>query len=130
MGTVLAESLRAWWPEAILSLGALLVVLVGVWRRQGRAVVILTWAVLIACGVALWHAPVPTDTAPFFGLIICDPFSLVFRWIALGTIAIVLLLVLASRELEIASRGECLGLLLFIGVGLMLMAEANHLLMA
>jgi NADH-quinone oxidoreductase subunit N len=73
---------------------------------------------------------VPPSLNPFFGLIICDPFSLTFRWITLGTIGLTLLLLAASKEVEAAVCGECVGLILFIGVGLMLMAEANHLLMA
>jgi NADH-quinone oxidoreductase subunit N len=130
MGAVLFESLQAWWPETILSFGALLVVLLGVWSKRTQPALAVTWLVLLASAIALGCAPVPPSTGLFFGLILCDPFSLAFRWIALGSIAVVLLLVSASRELEPSTRGECLGLLLFIGVGLMLMAEANHLLMA
>jgi NADH-quinone oxidoreductase subunit N len=78
----------------------------------------------------LWQAPVPPATATFFGLIICDPFSYVFRWLALGVTAIVVLLVMGSSEVPQHLRGEYLGLLLLITVGMMLMAEANHLLMA
>ena len=114
----------------ILSVGALLVVLVGVWSRRTHAPAALAWVVLLACGIALWRTPVPPESSTFFGLILCDPFSLVFRWIILGTLAIVLLLMVASRELPRSTRGEGIGLLFFIGVGLMLMAEANHLLMA
>ena len=130
MTTVLLESLNAWWPEIILSLGALAAILAGAAIRRpwpGRAV---AWLALAASAWALWHAPVPPAAAPFFGLILCDPFSLAFRWIALGTVALVALMVSASRELATDVEGESLGLLLLIGVGLMLMAEANHLLMA
>jgi NADH-quinone oxidoreductase subunit N len=138
MSTVLLQSLGAWWPEAILSLGALAAMLAGVMGRCDgpgqaagpRPALIVGWISLLGSGLALWRASVPTGTPVFFGLILCDPFSLAFRWIAWGSVAIVLLLLMASREVD-ASRGdECVGLLLLIGVGLMLMAEANHLLMA
>ncbi|MBI2105073.1 MAG: NADH-quinone oxidoreductase subunit N [Candidatus Omnitrophica bacterium] len=116
--------------EAILSLGGLLVLLIGAWARGHRPALTASWLTLAAGAAALWSAPVPPASSPFFGLILCDPFSLAFRWLALGTLAIVLLLASASRELAAAVRGECYGLLLLLGVGLMLMAEANHLLMA
>ncbi len=130
MGTVLWESLQAWWPETILSIGALVVMLVGVWTQTGKAARLITWGVLAGCGVALWHVPALPQTATFFGLILCDPFSLVFRWLALGTIVVTCLLITASKELASSHLGECLGLVLLLGVGLMLMAEANHLLLA
>ena len=128
MRTVLLESLAAWLPETLLSLGALAVLLLG--ARRPKPALAAAWLTLLCAAVALWHAPVPPASSPFFGLIICDPFSLAFRWLALATTAIVLLLLMASQELEPAWRGECTSLLLLVGLGLMLMAEANHLLMA
>lgn len=129
MTNVLLASLNAWWPETILSVGGLLVLLLGAGKRPQPALA-ATWATLAAAAVALWQAPVPTPTDVFFGLILCDPFGLVFRWIALGTVAVTVLLASASKELDRGTLGEALGLALLIGVGLMLMAEANHLLMA
>ena len=130
MSTLLFESLQSWWPEAILSLGALLVALAGVWEKRSRPASLLAWITLAAAALALWQTQVPPSAGVFFGVIVCDPFSLAFRWIALGTTAIVLLLVQASRDVAPSKHGEYLSLLLLIGVGLMLMAEANHLLMA
>ncbi len=130
MNIVLFESLSAWWPELILSAGALFVILCGVWTKRTQPALFVTWATLVAAAVALWQVPVPTATSPFFGLIICDPFSYTFRWLALGTVMIVTLLVTGSRDIEPDAVGECLGLLLLIGVGLMVMAESVHLLMA
>jgi NADH-quinone oxidoreductase subunit N len=130
MSIVLLESLNAWWPEVVLSIGALLAVLVGVWSKRSGPAHAVTWATLLASAIILWQVPVPPPTATFFGLIICDAFSLAFRWLALGAIAIVVLLVMGSSEVVQRVRGEYLGLLLLVAVGLMLMAEANHLLMA
>jgi len=130
MSVVLLESLAVWWPEAILSLGALLVMLLGVWTKQARPVLAATWAVLAATAVALWLVPVQAETAAFFGLIVCDPLSYAFRWLALATTVIVVLLITDSQEVAPTLLGEYLGLVLLVAVGLMLMAEANHLLMA
>ena len=120
------ESLVAWWPEAILSVGALLVILTG----GRRAALAVAWAALLAAAAALWRStPPPTDI--FYGFITCDRFSTAFRWIALGATALVVLMASASRREVSEDRcGEYVGLLLFIAVGLMLMAEAAHLLMA
>ncbi|MBI3021011.1 MAG: NADH-quinone oxidoreductase subunit N [Candidatus Omnitrophica bacterium] len=130
MSVVLLESLQAWWPEAILSLGALLVMVLGASTRRSQPALGVAWAAVLASGAALWRLHAPAGTSLFFGLIVSDPFSLALRWIAWGSVAIVLLLLMASREMERTLRGECLGLVLLVGVGLMLMAEANHLLMA
>lgn len=129
MGIVLGESLRAWWPEALLSLGALMAVGLGAFV-SAKIVRVVAWVTLgvSAATLALTTAPTPTDI--FYGVIVCDAFGLAFRWLALGTTALVLLMLLGARELEEAFRSEGIGLLLFVGLGLMLLAEANHLLMA
>ena len=65
----------------------------------------------------------------FFGLIVLDPMSRLFRWLVLGVLAIVVLLIAGSTDVERTWSGEYLGITLCIGVGLMLMAESQHLLM-
>ena len=130
MATVLLQSLKAWWPEMILSAGALAVMLMSAGAKRSGPALAATWLVLAGAAAALWTTPVLPPAGLFFGLITCDAFSLVFRWLALGTLAVAALLIGASRELEESLRGESLGLLLAVGVGLMLMAEATHLLMA
>ena len=129
MSVILLESLHAWWPEALLSLGALVVLVAGACDKRSHAAHALTALTLCAAGWALWHTPVPPAASPFYGLILCDAFSLAFRWIALGVTALVALLIMGSAESP-SHRGEWCALLLLIGVGLMLMAEANHLLIA
>ena len=136
MRTVLLQSVAAWWPEIVLSVGALAVMLAGAWVPPGASrdrrglPFVLALGVLAAAALALRAVPVPTDTGVFFGLIVCDPFSLAMRWVALGTTALVVLLILGAREVQPALEGEYLGLVLLVGARLMLMAEADHLLMA
>ena len=88
MSTVLWESLQAWWPEAILSLGGLLAVLAGGWTRRSQPALGLSWAALLAAGWMLSRVPV-ASTGMFFGLIVCDPLSAAFRWLSLGVTALV-----------------------------------------
>ena len=130
MVTVMAESLSAWWPETLLSLGALTVMLVSAWTRHPAVTLSAVWATLLLAAAALWQAEVPAHGLVFHGLIAIDLLSQAFRWIALASVTITVLLVMASREFDLARRGESLGLFLLVGVGFMLMAEANHLLVA
>ncbi|HEX9779709.1 MAG TPA: NADH-quinone oxidoreductase subunit N [bacterium] len=131
MTQLLLESLRAWWPETILATGGLLTMLSGAWSARRGTAAALAGLTLLSSAVALAVSPSLPPTGTFFGLVICDPFSFAFRWIALGTTAIVVLMIVGSREP--ASRrapGEYIGLALIVGLGLMLLAEANHLLSA
>jgi len=126
----LLDSLRVWLPELVLSLGAMLVMLVGVFARRARPAVAMTWLTLLGAGVSLWSSAGAMPGQGFFGLIVLDGLSLVFRWLALGVVGLVVLMVRGASDVEQGWIGEYLGLLLFVGVGIMLMAEANHLLMA
>jgi proton-translocating NADH-quinone oxidoreductase chain N len=101
----------------------------GAWGRPSKSSIAAAWASLSACALALLNLPASSGEPIFFGMIVTDPFSLAFRWLALGTCAIVCLLVCGLDDGSEDRRGEYLGLVLLIGSGLMLMAEANHLLM-
>ncbi len=126
----LVPSLTAWLPELILSVGAMLVMLAGAVSRRVQPIAILTGLTLIAATAALWYVTGLPAIDGFFGLIALDSLSLAFRWLALGVILLTVLMALSGAEVEPRWAGEYLGLLLAVGVGLMLMAEATHLLMA
>ena len=128
--TILLDSLRVWQPEAMLSAGALLVLLIGAWgEERAKLAQGVAWITLAASGCCLLVAQ-PATTPSFFGFIFLDAFALAMRWIALGSVALTLLLLTASHDVKPSVRAESIGLLLLVGVGLMLMAEAHHLLMA
>jgi len=124
----LVESLRGWMPELILSVGGMLVVLLGIGKPRWAAPA--TWCTLLLAGAALGIAQTLPSHEAFYGLIVLDEFAHAFRWFTLGALALVSLMVASAHDLEERWRGEALGLLLFVGVGLMLMAQAQHLLMA
>ena len=130
MSSWILQGLAALWPEVCLSLGALLVVLIGVFSRRPWKVVAASAGVIVATAVALWMSRATPDGAYFSRLIVLDQTSEVFRWIALGVVALVGLMAAGSIEVDASWTGEYFGLVLLVGVGLMLMAEANHLLMA
>ncbi len=126
----LADSLRSWLPEALLGLGAMGVMLCGAATPPKKTITRFTYLVLLAVAAVLWTTPLPSPGEAFFGLIRLDPMSQVFRWFALGIMALVVLMAACSADVAPRWVGEYLGLFLVVGVGLMLMAEANHLLMA
>ncbi len=128
MNPALLESLWRWMPELCLSLGAMAVMLVGVFAR--RAATMLAWLTILASGTSLWSVQTMPPIHGFYGLIVLDQISVIFRWVALGVVGLVILMTASSHDVDRAWTGEYLGLLLFVGVGLMLMAEAVHLLMA
>ena len=131
MDPTLLESLWRWTPELLLSLGAMAVMLVGVFaRRAHRAATMVAWLTILASGASLWGIQTLPLAHGFYGLVVFDQISVVFRWVALGVVGLVILMATSSQDVERSWTGEYLGLLLFIGVGLMLMAEAVHLLMA
>ena len=130
MPTLLADSVRVWLPELILSGGAMAVMLLGVWFRRASPAILATWLVLLCAGMSLWFSPTIPAGPAFFGLVTLDSLSLVFRWLALGVTGLVVAMASRASDVEREWTGELLGLILFVGVGLMLMAEATHLLMA
>ncbi len=133
MGTGILSDLFFWLPELILSGGAMAVLIGGVFARRQVAVA-LAWLTVLGAGLSLaslsGRPEILAGGTHFFGAIVLDPLSLVFRWLALGVIAFVVLMAQSSADVEPQWTAEYLGLLLAVGVGLMLMAEANHLLMA
>ncbi|MBI3088289.1 MAG: NADH-quinone oxidoreductase subunit N [Candidatus Omnitrophica bacterium] len=129
----LLESLRVWLPELVLSLGAMAAMLAAptaVGAAAGRRAALATWAALLLAADALWQVQGLPSGAYFSGLITVDALGHLFRWLALGVIALVVLMVVSSSDVSRGWVGEYLGLLLCVGVGLMAMAQANHLLMA
>ncbi len=129
MKLVLLESLQALWPEIIVGVGALLTALAAAFwpnRRHSHVVAITS---LLGASFALLKVPVPPSTATFFDLVMCDPFSYAFRLIIILILALTVLMVTGATDNPVRLKGEYLSLVLFSGMGMMLMAESNHLLM-
>lgn len=125
----LPANLLAWLPELILTAGGLLALLAGAAFRRSGPSAALAWASIALAAVSLALAE-PVSEPVFFGLIVLDPFSQAMRWLALGVTGLVALMAHRAADVEQGWGGEFLGLIVLIGVGLMLMAESAHLLMA
>jgi CheY-like chemotaxis protein len=96
----LTDSLRLWIPELVLSVGAMAVVLAGVFARRARTATGLAGLTLGLAGVSLWCARGLPPAEAFSDLIIMDPLSLVFRWLALGVTALVMLMAAGASDVD------------------------------
>lgn len=129
MRTVILESLTALWPEMALGAGALLTVLAAAfWPDRKHSFVVAIGTVLVTA-LGLMKVPVPPSTATFFDLVICDPFGFAFRVIAVLIVAFSVMMIMGATDSPKRFKGEYVSLTLFMGMGLMLMAQANHMLM-
>ena len=122
------DSLLAWLPELIMSLGGMAVMLLGVCFRRRTPAAVGACSTVVAAALSLWAAG-PSREVVFSGLVTLDAFSHAFRWLALGVIGLVVLMAWRASDVEESWTGELLGLVLLVGVGLMLMAQSTHLLM-
>ena len=120
------ESLRWFLPETFLTLGAFFVLLADLFSANKKTTGVLSLAVL--AGAALL-CRMPEGPQPlFFGFYMLDPLTHYFRMAALGMTFITVLIALSYRGLSREQEGEFYSLLLFMTLGLILMAGSTNLL--
>jgi NADH-quinone oxidoreductase subunit N len=123
-------------PEIVLSIGAMAVLLVGVFRSgdappaSGDASPLgwLSLVVLAATGVANgWLLGIPvTGSSP---MVAVDPFRLFANWLLLGGAALTILLSFPYISRQKLQAGEFYALILLATVGMMFMASARDLIL-
>ena len=89
---IVLQALAAWLPELILSVGAMAVILLGVFSRQRRLPILMAWASVLGAAAALWSLNGAASATWFSGLLILDHVTQIFRWIALGVVALVMIM--------------------------------------
>jgi NADH-quinone oxidoreductase subunit N len=124
-------SLRFFWPESVLTLASLSLLIQDILvRRSPRRVQALTagallWLALVA--YATWKTP--GGTVPLFGgLLQHDPLRMFFAWVFLAATLLTIVIVPSSKQISPARLGEFLALLFALVLGLYLMASATDLL--
>jgi NADH-quinone oxidoreductase subunit N len=130
-------SLLFFWPEMVLVIGIIGLLLVDLVRRGARPRLVLGLTLCVLAGVVV-ASLVTTAGRPrglFGGLIARDPFADFFKYFFALTSGIVGLVTLRSRETVDSSRrdpdaGEFYALVLGITLGMNLMAAATDLIMA
>ncbi|TVP49456.1 MAG: NADH-quinone oxidoreductase subunit N [Gemmatimonadales bacterium] len=123
-------------PEIVLSIGAMVVLLVGVFREAdddpaaGDASP-LGWISLIALAAAAmangWLTGIPVASAS--PMVAVDPFRLFANWIFLGGAGLTILLSFPYVTRQRLQAGEFYTLILLCTVGMMFMASARDLLL-
>ncbi|MBI3184244.1 MAG: NADH-quinone oxidoreductase subunit N [Myxococcales bacterium] len=141
-----AASLKFFAPEMLLTAGAIAVFLLDlVVPRHARRVGILagvSLAFLAAATMATWfsvRASYEVDgqlftaaqqpVALFHGLIVHDPWAVLFKYFSFGVTALAILIAAPSLEVAKERMGEYCALLLAIAVGMSLMASSTDMLM-
>src|SRR5438874_8263175 len=125
------RSLRFFWPESVLTVAVLamlvqdLIVRRSGWRVPSLVAGALSWLALTAA--ATWATP-STTTPLFGGLLQHDPLRLFFAWLFLGAAFLTIVIVPSSKQISPNRLGEFLALLFALVVGLYLMASATDLL--
>ncbi len=121
------ESLKFFWPEIWLLLGAFAVLFLDLVVKNKKWLGVLALLTLVV-SAATTSRPQEIYSL-FFGFFQLDTFTYFFRFAALGIVGITLLASLAYKPLSTAYEGEYYSLFLFMTFGLILMASSTNLLM-
>jgi proton-translocating NADH-quinone oxidoreductase chain N len=125
MGAI--ESLKYFIPELILLGGAFAAFTLDFFLKKKK---IVGEFALFVIALAASFVEAPVKPLPlFFGMFYMDPFAHFFRYIALGAVAITLLLSLGYGPLKKRYAGEFYGLFLLMAFALITVAAAANLLM-
>ncbi len=125
MGPV--ESLKYFIPELVLLGGAFAAFALDFFIKQKKLVGQFALLVIVA---AFCLAKIPEHPLPlFFGMFYVDVFSHFFRMLALGAVAVTLLISMGYSPVKNRYEGEFYGLFLFMAFALILVAAADNLLM-
>ncbi len=121
-----SESIPFFYPELILLLGSFLVIFLDFFLTNKK---LLAGVTLLTLGLSAFAATAPAESYPLFsGFFRLDAFTHFFRYLALGIVAVTVLLSMAYRPFK-RNEGEYYALFLFMTFGLILMASAANLLM-
>jgi len=121
------ESLHHFIPQIILIATGFLILVADVFGAPKRA---LGWTALAAIALALFSLRFPVSPLPlFFGFFRVDGFSVFFSYAALIITGLTLLLALAFKGISERQEGELYAIMIFLSLGLILMASSTNLLM-
>lgn len=124
------DSLRFFYPEAILTGVILLLVLLDLVLKNKKS---LGYIAIVGCLISLWATLELYGTAGgwlFQRMIILDNFSLFFKVVSLLATLLVIWMSLDCREVQQIHLGEYYTVLLTSALGMFFMASSSNLLMA
>ena len=121
-------SLQLAMPEIILAVGALALLLIGVFSGERSAPTVTGLAVALIIASGLWLVLVPGEGVAFGGAFVLDPFTRFMKAVALiGSVTAMIMTVGHARS-EQLDRFEFPVLLVIATLGMMLLISANDLL--
>jgi NADH-quinone oxidoreductase subunit N len=124
------ESLNFFWPELILFGTILLISMLDLLMRNGRA---LASVAILGCAASLLVTFDLYSAQPgwlFYRMIVLDNFALFFKVFALAALILAIWISLGSKEIDQVHQGEYYTLLLTCGLGMIFMASSSNLLTA
>ncbi|MGC2412858.1 MAG: NADH-quinone oxidoreductase subunit NuoN [Stellaceae bacterium] len=128
MATLPLPDLSLALPEILLACGAMALLLVGVFRREGSARLVSWLAVLVLLAVLVVSGLVGAKPrVGFYGMFISDAFAVFMKALVLLGSAVSIILALNYNEEEKIARFEFPVLILLATTGMMVMISANDL---
>ncbi len=124
----LLASLHLAVPELILAVGALVLLMIGVFNGDKSTPTVTGLAVALLAAAGLWLVIASPNGEAFGGAYLADPFALFMKVLALiGSIVAMVMTVGTNARSEHLDRFEYPVLLLLATLGILLMISANNL---
>ena len=120
-------SLAPAYPEMLLAVGTIVLLLVGVFINKERSLLVSYGAVLLLLVVGALILFAPSEGVLFNGVYIADSFARYMKVLVLGAAAFTLLLALPHAEENGTHKFEYAILALLATLGMMAMVSANDL---
>jgi NADH-quinone oxidoreductase subunit N len=124
--TIIA-SLNLSTPELILAVGALVLLMVGVFAGEKSTGPVSVLAILLVAASGLWLVLVPAEGAAYGGAYVADPFARFMKVLALIGSGVALLMTIGQAKADNMDKFEYPVLVLLATLGMMLMISANDL---
>ncbi len=128
MTAELAQSLSLGAPELIVAVGALVLLMIGVFSSDNATRTVNGLAVAILVFALGWMGFFGTDGTAFGGAFVSDPFARFFKLLAVGGSVVTLVMSVGFAKAEKFDKFEFPVLILLATLGMMLMISANDML--
>ncbi len=123
----LLASLTLSAPEIILAVGALILLLFGVFAGEKSASIVSVLSIGLIGVAGIWLVMVPADGSAYGGVFISDPFARFMKVLALIGSAAALLMSIGQAKADNIDKFEYPVLIVLATLGMMLMISSNDL---
>ncbi|OJU31759.1 MAG: NADH-quinone oxidoreductase subunit N [Rhizobiales bacterium 68-8] len=127
MTAELSHSLTLATPELILAIGAMLLLMIGVFSGERANNTVTGLSVALLLGVGAWIVLFPADGEAFGGAFVSDAFSRTMKVLALIGSAVALVMSVGFAKAEKFDKFEYPVLIMLATLGMMLMISANDM---